>query len=132
MSRHNIYPTDLITGIVASLAKSGARSFSIRTHDYDRAFCAAYEALEREAEALGLWVAFRVRLDPIHGNSETAQEAFYHAMASRLVTTDVPPSGRAKITITAEEAPAYLDRLPGGPALYARLARTFADGQARG
>ncbi len=131
MPRTTLYANDLMTGLLAGLALRGARSFSVRDRAFDRAFHAAYAALEERAVELGLDLRFRVFLDPMHGDSETAAEALYHAMASRLVTTEMPPSGRAWLHMAREEAPAYLAHLAGSADLYAELAQVFVDDQSK-
>jgi hypothetical protein len=131
VNRTRFYPSDLLTGIVANLAARGVRSFSIHGVTFDRAFHAAYLELKRAAEEQGSEVAFRVRLHPIHGDSETAQEALYGALSGRILTTDSPPSGLARIAISAEEAPIYGGRLPGGLAFYAPMTDAFSEDQGR-
>jgi hypothetical protein len=118
----SLYLPDFITGILAGLALNRVSSLSLRENRLDQAFSRLNEAIAHAAEKEHLAVKFRFRTHPIHQDSTLLQQALYEAAKRDLISLDNPEFQSIRLKITTDEAPAYLEGLPGSVAMYRQLA----------
>jgi hypothetical protein len=117
-----LYLPDFMTGILAALAANRVPFLSLRRNRLDQAFSRLSQDIKQEAENEGMEVKFRIRLHPIHQDSTQLQQALYEAAQRDLISLDNPEFQRIRLKITPDEAPAYLNGLPGSPRMYVHLA----------
>ena len=115
---------DFMTGLLASLARQGIRSVSLRGTFYD-AIRDAFNEFETEAVEAGHEVDFVVSKHPVHGDSPAVRMAITHAVQRDLVSLDNPVYLDMRIKISPEYADRYLSSLPGSPALYEAMGEAF-------
>jgi len=117
-----LYLPDFMTGILAALAMKHVPVLSLRRNRLDQAFARLDQDIKQEAEKTGMEVKFRIRLHPIHQDSTQLQQALYEAAQRDLISLDNPEFQRIRLKITPDEAPVYLEGLPGLPQMYVQLA----------
>ena len=120
-----LYLADLITGVMAALAKTGVVRLSARNNRIDRAFARLYGDLTEYADREKLSPRFRISLHPIHGVSEDVQQEIAAAAKRDLISLQNPEYTEIHIKISTEEAGLFLKHLPGSPTFYERLADLF-------
>lgn len=124
---HDVTVDDFITGLIAGFAARDVSSVSIRSPEFYRAVRTAFEQLEAAAEREGLDVRFLVALDPVYEDSPVVRDAISGAVQRDLVSLDNPEYQDMRLKIRREEAPLFLERLPGTAELYCTLADRFID-----
>jgi hypothetical protein len=112
----------MVSGVLATLARRGYTTLSIRTTQLDAAMEQVFEALTAVAVEEGLDLRFCVSRD-LHGDSHTVHNAVAGAVQSGLVGLGGPQYQDIRFTKTASRLD--LDSLPGGRALYERLTDVF-------
>lgn len=116
---------DFFTGLFAALAARRLETVGHTDERFFQAVARAFARLQAEAEARHLDVRFRVRLHPIHRDSEVIREGLSRAARARLVSLDNPSFKSVRLCISPAEADHFLRRLPGGRELYEDLAESF-------
>ncbi len=124
-TRETLFLGDVMTGLFAALSAREPQVRSFAHKGFFRAFYELQAAIREEAEKAGLKVRFDVRLNPIHGDSPDLYDALYEAAQRNLISLDNPRFKRVRMKVGADDAPSYLCRLPGEPAMYKRLADEF-------
>lgn len=126
-ARPRVDADDFFTGLFAALATRGVTTVGRADDRFYRAAEAAFKALMAEAERAGLDVRFRVRLHPIHRDSEIVRDAVARAAKARLVSLDNPVFKDIRLKVEPTVAESQLRTLPGGPDLYKKLAGEFVE-----
>jgi hypothetical protein len=116
---------DFFTGLFAALAARRFETVGQTDESFFQAVERAFDRLQQQALERRLDVRFRVRLHPIHRDSEVVREGLSRAARARLVSLDNPAFRNVRLCISPSEASRYLERLPGGPELYNQLADSF-------
>jgi hypothetical protein len=106
---------DFFTGLFAGLALRGVCYFA---QDCEMALVRAVSHLPPELEQ-----RFRIRPHPIHGESSTAYRGLYGAIQRGLGAVEGP---FIRIKLSKEEAGDLLETVPGGKAVFLRVASAFA------
>lgn len=108
---------DPVTGLLAHWATRGVRTMTggLALH---RLILDAYRELTHLTDT-GLDLRFVVILDELHGWSPDVAAALDRAAVARLVAPDGP---ELRLAVDPGRAARILERLPGGPGLYAHLA----------
>lgn len=116
---------DFMTGLLAGLAAEGVSVVSIRgTHFYSSVVKVFTELRAVEGQE-GLDLRFRIRLNPVYGDSADVREAITRAVQRDIISLDNPVYQDMRLKIGEDDADLYLKELPGGRELYLRLARSF-------
>jgi hypothetical protein len=114
-----LYSDEFFLGLFAAAARRGARQIVVN----DRFHAAVQETFETIAELdPTLDVRFRVRVHPIHRDSEVVLEGITRAMRAGLAVLQGPSFKTMDLNVETESAAAMLARLPGGATLYDSLA----------
>jgi hypothetical protein len=116
---------DFFTGLFAALALRGHHVLTLRAERFDQAIESIVDELMKKARANDIDVRFRVRLHPIHGDSQTVRDALASAAQRDLISFDNPEYQDIRLRIGANDAKAFLDTLPGGVPLFDDLAIKF-------
>ena len=122
-----LHTSDFITGLIAGLALENVHVLSLRNNRFDRAMERLFEDLKKEATEQGLNIRFRIRTHPVHGDSVLIQQALYEAAQRDLVSLDNPEFQDIRLKISSDEAPSYLNNVPGSPEMYQRLAKLLIE-----
>ena len=123
--RQRLTSDDFFTGLFSALALKGCRTLTIRSQRFDRAIAGIVDALMTRAPAQGIDVRFRVRLHPVHGDSETIRDSITLAAQRDLISLDNPEYQDVRLKVTPEDANAFLAQLPGGVELFGQIADEF-------
>lgn len=115
---------DFITGLLAGLAKRRKRVIPLREAFYTGAV-ASYRELAEWSKDGAAEVSFWVNQDRYHGDSPAIRTGITEAVQRDLVSLDNPTYQRMRIKIAPDIADRYLDKLPGGVALYDHLTDIF-------
>jgi hypothetical protein len=116
---------DFLTGLFASLALQGRTRISIRSDDFDRAVSVAYTRLKERASQEGINVRFRVKPDPIHGDSATVRDSIARAAQRRLISLNNPEYQDITLELAKRQPELLLNNIPGGRHLFDELAGVF-------
>lgn len=119
-----------LVGLFKTLQERGVSTLNVRTTRVDAALHAAFEKLRSDADELGLDLRFRVTLN-LHGESPAMREALARAAMRDEVSLDNPEYTDVRFKVANLEAVEW-SSLPGGEALYQRLANAFLDRYQRG
>ncbi len=130
IAEQNIYMSDLVTGVVASLGLKGREAISSDERRLSFAFEKTFEHLRQNAERYGVNPRFRVIRHYIHGTSEVVSEGILDAMQRGMLRTSVPSDGLMRLTIAVKEDPfLWIRHLPGDTQMYDELSRVFWESQ---
>lgn len=116
---------DFTTGLMAGLAKLGVTVVSIRGRQFYSAIARVFDALRDSQDERGLDIRFRIRLNPVYGDSADVREAITRAVQRDIISLDNPVYQDMRLKIGTSDADLYLEELPGGKELYVELARLF-------
>ncbi len=116
---------DFFTGLFAALAIRGHHVLTLRTERFDQAIETIVNELMRTAKAKDIDVRFRVRLHPIHGDSQTVRDALASAAQRDLISFDNPEYQDIRLRIGVNDAKEFLNAIPGGEPLFSDLASKF-------
>ena len=117
---------DFMTGFLASLAKKGVKSVSLRDAFY-ASLRVAFREFRDEATQRGHEVDFIVNTHPVHGDSPLVRMAITQAVQRDLISLDNPVYLDMRLKIGRSYAQEYIDALPGGPDLYDDMTRKFLE-----
>jgi hypothetical protein len=117
-----VYAEDFFTGIFAAFAARGITSLKLDDR-FHRAMEVAFECLFAKTNELD--VRFRIRVHPIHGDSEVVHDGLRRGASSGMLSYIGPSYREARITVEEGLAEALLAALPGGRVLYEELAEAF-------
>jgi hypothetical protein len=109
---------DFMTGLIATCAKRGLSTLSLRGERFFEAMAAGFEALAERAPERGLDVRFAVYLDELYGDSPVVREAVTGAVQRNLISLDNPEYQDMRIKFGRDQADQLLADLPGGDDLY--------------
>lgn len=122
MQLEPLYLSDLLTGLLAGLARLKVPKISIRRNQFDQALARLVDHdLQAEAAKHGLALKFRVRPHEIHGDSLAVHRALYEAAQRDLISLDNPEFQDISLKIEPSDAPSYFEGLPGTPDMYEAL-----------
>lgn len=121
---------DFMTGLLAGLAVEGIKRISIRGSAFYAATEAAYRKMREGIPDRDLYLRFRMSRSPVYGDSAEIRAGITKAVQRDLISLDNPVYLDMTLKVTADDGPAYLDSLPGGPELYREAARAFLDAYA--
>lgn len=128
VTRTSMTDVDFVEGILTVAALKGHRTFAVAETRFDQAMARAYDQLLRADELDDVDIEFQVRPHPIHGDSPVVRGAINAAVGDRRARR-VNPTFRLVETTTlmveTQSAEQFLRRLPGGRALYEKLAEAF-------
>lgn len=116
---------DFMTGLLAGLATQGVSVVSIRGRQFYSAIAKVFTELRDAQEAQGLDLRFRIRLNPVYGDSADVREAITRAVQRDIISLDNPVYQDMRLKIGQTDADLYLSELPGGKDIYVDLARRF-------
>jgi hypothetical protein len=116
---------DFMTGLIATCAKRGLATLSLRGERFFEAMAAGYEQLRGWAEGKDLDVRFAVFLDELYGDSPVVREAVAGAVQRDLISLDNPEFQDMRIKFGPEVADRLLADLPGGQEMYASIADAY-------
>ena len=125
--QHTLYLADVMTGVLATLAKMGVASLDTQENRIDQAFVRLYNDLKREARRNGLKLTFMIQADPLHGDSDDVHEELFVNALKRRIAKRWTRDPFIYITITKERADQYINRCPGTQDMYERLTRKFLE-----
>ena len=117
--------TDVLDGLVAVFALRGIRSISAANDRVDQSMQLLVPSIEQLAKDHNLVLCFRIRLHPIHGDSQAVQDALFSTTQMGFITWDSPGNRDMRIKISQESAEALLSQLPGDRHMYEALAEEF-------
>lgn len=116
---------DFMTGFLAALAAKKVTVVSIRDTEFYAAVVQTFEELERTAEHAGISLKFWLTQDATHGDAPEVREGITKAVQRDLISLDNPTYTQMRLKITQDDAQRYLERVPGGPAVFLSLADVF-------
>lgn len=118
---------DLFSGLFASLAQRGFLTFSIRTDQVDTAMEKVFRDLQEQASAHEVDLRFHLVRDPLHGESDDVREALTALAQRDLISIDNPEYQDIRLKQSVLTQTIDPDSIPGGSALFDRLASIFID-----
>lgn len=118
---------DFMTGFLAALAAKRVTVVSIRDTDFYAAVVQTFEELERRVAGTNLNLRFWLTQDATHGDAPEVREGITKAVQRDLISLDNPTYQQMRLRISEEDALRYLERVPGGAAIYLPLADVFMD-----
>lgn len=127
MDRQDVSLDDFMTGLIAGLAKIGVHVVSIRDNLFYEAVVGAFAGFQEAAEAEGVRLRFRLKLNKIYGDSPDIRDALTRAVQRDLVSLDNPEYLDMRLKVSDADADLYLDRLAGASTLYVDAARRFRE-----
>lgn len=114
----------MATGIVCGLVLKNVQSLTYESRRFDRAMESAYGRLSGLAEAEDLELNFRIKLHPIHRDSETAHEGLTFLMGG-LISMDAPRFDVIRIRLDRHGAEHHLSWLCGSRELWLHVTEAF-------
>jgi len=124
-SRQYVTLDDFMTGLLASLAVEGITKISIRGTAFYAATEAAFKQMRDDSVRHNLTLRFRVSRNAVYGDSADVREGITKAVQRDLISLDNPVYLDMTLKVTADDGPAYLQSLPGGPDAYREAAVAF-------
>lgn len=125
--RERISADDFFTGLFAALAIKHCKTVSRRGQAFDKALAEAFENFQKHAEKIDVDLGFRIRLDPIHGDSVAVRDGIAGAARRDLVSLDNPIYQTIRLKLSEAEGESLLASLPKGKELFCKLADVFLD-----
>lgn len=118
-----IFADEFFSGVFCALACRGVRTLIV-----DDALHAAMECASLQIAHLAsdLDVRFRVRVHPVHRDSEVVREGISRALAAGIATLRAPHFKTLDLIVDPSIASRILAALPGGADLYESLAGVVA------
>jgi len=107
-----IAEADFFSGIFAVFVLKGYQTV-LFNKAFERGMAEMFRLLSgHEGEEIEL--DFRIRLHPIHNDSEAVHRGVYSSMQRGIISLDAPENRIIRIKLTRDEANKILDSLPGG------------------
>lgn len=116
---------DFMTGLVATCAKRGLATLSLRGDRFFEAMAAGYDELVRSAVTSELDVRFVIVLDDLYGDSPVVREAVAGAVQRDLISLDNPEFQDLRIKFSPDVADRLLADLPGGREIYESITDAY-------
>lgn len=126
-TRNRISADDFFTGFFAELAIKHCKTVSRRGQEFDRALAETFTEFQKRAAQMDIDLGFRIRLDPIHGDSVAVRDGIAGAARRDLVSLDNPIYQNIRLKLSEEEGHKLLANLPGGEELFPDLIESFLD-----
>jgi hypothetical protein len=118
---------DFFTGFFAALAVKRCKTVSRRGLAFDRALAETFAEFQKRAAEKDIDLGFRIRLNPVHGDSVAVRDGIATAARRDLVSLDNPIYQNIRLKLSEDEGHELLARLPGGEPLFSGLAESFLD-----
>lgn len=116
-----------MTGLLAALASKNYSTLSIRGTRFDAAVERAYDKLESNADRFDVRMRFRVKVDPLHGDSLVVRKSVSTAAQRGIIGLDNPQYVTMRLKIDRAAAIRLLEDLPGGAELFEQVAADFIE-----
>jgi hypothetical protein len=126
-TRSRISADDFFTGFFAALAAKRCKTVSHRGQAFDRALAETFIEFQKRAAQMDIDLGFRIRLNPIHGDSVVVRDGIAGAARRDLVSLDNPIYQNIRLKLSEEEGHKLLANLPGGEELFPDLIESFLD-----
>jgi hypothetical protein len=126
-TRNRISADDFFTGFFAALAIKRCKTVSRRGQEFDRALAETFTEFQERAAQMDIDLGFRIRLNPIHGDSVAVRDGIAVAARRDLVSLDNPIYQNIRLKLSEEEGHKLLANLPGGEQLFPDLIKSFLD-----
>jgi hypothetical protein len=126
-ARSRISADDFFTGFFAALAIKRCKTVSRRGEAFDRALAETFVEFQKRAAQMDIDLGFRIRLNPIHGDSVAVRDGIAGAARRDLVSLDNPIYQNIRLKLSEEEGYKLLANLPGGKELFPDLIESFLD-----
>jgi hypothetical protein len=91
----------------------------------NNAIRSAFDYFRDRCAEKGLEPNFRIKLDPIHGDSGTIEEGLLSGIRSDLIGLDNPDFQKFRMKVTPLEAEKLLNNLPGSAEIYKSAVESF-------
>ena len=118
---------DFILGLFAELTRRDKSTVSMREEHFYEAIEASFERLQElvadEPDLVQL--SFRVKLDPLYGDSAVVRNAVNAVVQRTFLSLDNPEFVTIRSKLTDRQAERTIAHLPGRPEWYGILADTF-------
>ena len=127
IGRNMVTADDFFTGFFAALAARGWRTVARRGQLFDQALAEAFADMSRAAAERDIDLGFRIRLNPIHGDSVAVRDGIANAVRRDLVSLDNPVYQMIRLKMSRDEGNRLLSDLRGGEEFYRQLVDKFLD-----
>jgi hypothetical protein len=124
-ARNRISADDFFTGFFAALAIKRYKTVSRRGQEFDRAMAETFVEFQKRAAEMDFDLGFRIRLDPIHGDSVAVRDGIAGAARRDLVSLDNPIYQNMRLKLSEEEGHKLLANLPRREELFLNLVESF-------
>lgn len=120
---------DFILGLFAALTRRHRPTVSMREANFYEAVQASFRKLEELAakEPDVVDVAFRVKLDPLYGDSAVVRNAINAVVQRTFLSLDNPEFVTLRSKLDETEAMEAISHLPGRPDWYQKMADAFLE-----
>ncbi|WP_460710458.1 hypothetical protein [Nocardioides dilutus] len=124
---------DFILGLFAELTRRDVPTVSMREeHFYDAVEAGFKRLTELAAEEPDLVdVSFRVKLDPLYGDSAVVRNAVNAVVQRTFLSLDNPEFVTIRSKLTGRQAERIITHLPGKPEWYSEVADAFERARGR-
>lgn len=118
---------DFILGLFAALTGQGVTTVSMREEKFYDAISASFLKLKELAASHPgqVEVAFRIKLDPLYGDSAVVRNAVNAAVQRTFLSLDNPEFVTIRSKLDKVQAQKAIEHLPGDPGWYESLATEF-------
>lgn len=118
---------DFVLGLFAELSRRHTVTVSMREKGFYAAMKASFDRLQEllAASPGQVEMTFRVKLDPLYGDSAVVRNAINAAVQRTFLSLDNPEFVTIRSKLNERQASATIDHLPGKPEWYSELADVF-------
>jgi hypothetical protein len=117
---------DFFTGFLSALSASKhLATIEKRGYIFDQALSEAFKLFLAEASLKSVFVCFRIKAHPVHGDSMQVEDGLANAARRDLISLDNPKYQRIRFKFSEEEGEKLLSDLPGGSEIYKKVAAEF-------
>jgi hypothetical protein len=127
ITRNRFSADDFFTGFFAALATRRCKAVARRGQEFDRALAETFTEFQERAAKRDIDLGFRIRLNPIHGDSVAVRDGIAGAARRDLVSLDNPIYQNIRLKLSEEEGHKLLANLPWGEELFPSLVESFLD-----
>ncbi|WP_157571846.1 hypothetical protein [Nocardioides alkalitolerans] len=118
---------DFVLGLFAELTRRHTATVSMREKGFYAAMKASFDRLQEllAASPGQVEMTFRVKLDPLYGDSAVVRNAINAAVQRTFLSFDNPEFVTIRSKLDERQASATIDHLPGKREWYSELADVF-------
>ena len=118
---------NMFTGLFAALALKERTEWSLSGKSFDRALVKVFAKAVALSEEEQLDLRFRIKLHPLHGDSELVRSNIFTSTQRGLISLDNPDYKDIRLKIKISNAEKKIESVPGTKEFYLLLADELID-----